>query len=113
MRKLRMKQGYKYIYMINYRSGGLSAKNCKIQKQYPQIRKSLELDLKRIMGGAGLKKSNGSSGFSTKFARHTKNCRNYKIVRGLNCKGLGNRLPWCLAPTVGRIPGDSGHGRPR
>jgi hypothetical protein len=94
-----MKQGCKDLYVMNYRHGGLAAKNCKTQNQCPQIRKSLELDLKKTTGGAGLKRCNRSRGFSAKFARHTKNS--------------GNRFPWWLAPTVGRIPSDSGHGRAR
>jgi hypothetical protein len=36
-----------------------------------------------------LKRCNRSRRFSAKFARHTKNCRNYKISKGLNCKSLG------------------------
>jgi hypothetical protein len=79
--KLRMKQGCKDPYVINYRSGGLAAKNCKTQKQCSQIRKSLGLVLKKTMGMAGLTRCNRSKGFSAKFVRHTKNCRNYKIFR--------------------------------
>jgi hypothetical protein len=81
-----MKQGCKDLYVVNYRFWGLATKNCKTQKQCMQIRKSLGLDLKKTMGGAGLKRCNRSRGFFVKFARHTKNYRNYKIFRGQNCK---------------------------
>jgi hypothetical protein len=60
-----------------------------------------------------LKRCNRSRGFSAKFARYKENCRNYRIFWGLNCKSLGNRLPWWPTPTVGWIPSDSRHGRPR
>jgi hypothetical protein len=56
-----MKQGCRDLYVINYRFQGLAAKNCKTQCS--QFRKSLGLDLKKIMGGAGLKSCNRSRGF--------------------------------------------------
>jgi hypothetical protein len=67
-----MKQGCKDLYVINYRFLGLAGKICTTPKQCSQIRKSLGLDLKRTMGGDGLKICNRSRGFSAKFARHTK-----------------------------------------
>jgi hypothetical protein len=85
-----MKQGCRDLYVINYRFQGLAAKNCKTQKQCSQFRKSLGLDLKKIMGGAGLKRYNRSRGFSAKFARYRKVHDNYRIFQGLNCKKLHN-----------------------
>jgi hypothetical protein len=58
-----MKQGCNNLYIINYRFQGLATKNCKTQKQCFQFRKSLGLDLKKIMDGAGLKRCNRSRGF--------------------------------------------------
>jgi hypothetical protein len=57
------KQGCRDLYTINYRSGGLAAKICKIQKQCSQIRKSLRLDLKRSRVGLGWKDIEDLGGF--------------------------------------------------
>jgi hypothetical protein len=74
-----MKQGCKDLYIINYRYQGLAGKICKTQKIVLANKKSLGLDLKKTMGGAGLKRCNKSRGFSVKFARHRKLHDNYRI----------------------------------
>jgi hypothetical protein len=58
-----MKQCSRDLVVINYRFHGLVGKICKTQKQCSQIRKSLGLDLKKITGGAGLKRCNLLGGF--------------------------------------------------
>jgi hypothetical protein len=53
-----------------------------------EIRGKTGLDLKKITSGAVLKRCNRSRGFSTKFARHKKEQKNYSFPKGLICKKL-------------------------
>jgi hypothetical protein len=58
-----MKQSCKDLYIINYRFQGLAGKICKTQKLCSQFRKSLGLDLKKIMVGLDLKDVIDPGGF--------------------------------------------------
>jgi hypothetical protein len=67
-----MKQGYRDLYVINYRLQGLAAKNYKIQKIMLANKENSRVRSEKYHGGAGLRRFNRSRVFCN-FRKTQKN----------------------------------------